>query len=456
MRSLAVAAALLCPAAALGNGRPPLTKGVHFRPGDPHSIYAATTFGLLVSHDDGCSFRWICEQNIGYGGTFDPKYRIAADGTIFATTFTGLRVSRDGGCSFTTATADRPAGDPGRIAGIWIDAIDIGPTGEVWVATAESGKPNNIYRSTDAGVTFEPRGMLSQAIWWKSIAIAPARAQRIYATGYQVAGVSADGGQLPPTTHFEISDDGGEHWAESPLAGVRFGLTPLVYALGVDRTSPDVVFMASQAANPPSGDRLYRSSDGGQTWTEVLATAGPILDLAIAPTGTAWLATLGGGSFVSSDHGATFSPMSGAPQLACVGQTEGGALLGCSANWEPDYKAIARSTDGVLWDKLFRFVELAGPLACPAGTPEADTCAAAWPNVQQQFGATGPTACGGTPGGEGAPVLADAAGAAASEPPAPKKGAGCCDAGDGSAGELAALALCASVCAAATLRRRRR
>src|SRR4051812_15404808 len=87
-----------------GNGRPPLTTGVHFRPGDPHSLYVATTFGLLISHDDGCTFRWVCETNIGYGGIFDPLYEVTADGSIFATTFTGLRVSRDGGCSFTTVT----------------------------------------------------------------------------------------------------------------------------------------------------------------------------------------------------------------------------------------------------------------------------------------------------------------------------------------------------------------
>src|SRR5678816_4665147 len=98
MRSVAVVAACLVPVVALANGRPPITNGVKFRPGDNHSLYVATTFGLLVSHDDGCSFRWVCEQNIGYGGTFDPQYRIATDGAIFATTFTGLRVSRDGGC----------------------------------------------------------------------------------------------------------------------------------------------------------------------------------------------------------------------------------------------------------------------------------------------------------------------------------------------------------------------
>src|SRR5689334_2335726 len=92
--ALAALAALRAPAAH-ANGRPPVTNGVFFRPGDNDTIFVRTTFGLLVSHDNGCSFRWTCEQNIGYGGMFDPKYAVAADGTLFATTFTGLRISRD-------------------------------------------------------------------------------------------------------------------------------------------------------------------------------------------------------------------------------------------------------------------------------------------------------------------------------------------------------------------------
>jgi hypothetical protein len=449
MRSLVVMAALLGPAVALASGRPPLTNGVHFRPGDP-SLYVATTFGLLISHDDGCSFRWICEQNLGYGGTFDPKYRIAADGTIFATTFSGLRVSRDGGCSFTTATSDQPVNAAGRIAETWIDAIDIGPTGEVWVATADSGRPNNLYRSTDNGRSFEPRGLLSQAIWWKSIAIAPSRAPRIYATGYQVAGTRPGGGQMPPTAHFEISDDDGAHWIASPLAGVRFGSTPLVYAVGVDHKDPGVVFMASAGANPPSGDRLYRSTDGGMAWTEVLATTGPIRDLAIGHASTILVATLGGGSFQSSDGGAAFTPMAHAPQLACVGQRADGEIYGCGANWQPDNQAITKSTDGTTWDKVFRFVELAGPVECPAGTPQHDTCGGQWPALQQQFGATGPpAACPAPPPPDHAPA-----------PPVPdraplrKKPGGCCDAGRASAGELGTMGLLAAVCAHALRRRR--
>lgn len=413
----ALAALLLSTATASANGRAPATNGVFFAPSDPHAIWVRTTFGLLVSHDDGCTFNWLCEQNVGYGGQFDPKYAIATDGAIFASTFTGLRVSRDGGCTFTTATADKPAGDPGRIADLWIDALEIGPSGEVWAATAESGKPNDVYRSTDNGVTFAPTGMQSPTIWWKSVRVAPSDATRVYITGYQVAGTLADGGQMPPTAHFVVSTDDGAHWTESALAGVAYGSTPLVNVLGVQPDAPDHALVVSLGANPPSGDLLYRTTDGGTTFTQVLSTTDPIRDVVYRDAATVVVATQAGGSFSSADGGATFAPMTNPPQLACLGQ-KAGVLYGCGANWDPDHKAVARSADATTWDKVFRFVELAGPLACPAGTPEHDVCAPLWPALQQQFGATGST-CGVAPGD---PVP--------DTTPAVKR-SGCCDAGEG-------------------------
>jgi len=441
MRWLA-AAAVLCPVVALAGGRAPLTRGVQFRPGDDRSLYVATTFGLLISRDDGCSFRWVCDQNLGYGGAFDPAYRIARDGTIFATTYTGLRVSRDGGCSFATATGDRPPGDPGRIAGAWIDAIDIAPTGDVWIATANSGRPNDVYRSTDNGATFAPSGLASPAIWWKSVAVAPSRAARIYVSGYQVAGPLPHGGQSPPVTHLEISDDTGAHWRASTLAGVQFGAMPLVRVLGVDPTNPDVVLIASSLASATVGDRLYRSSDAGATWADVLDTASPILDLAFEPSGGVVVVTQRAGSFRSADRGASFQPLTGAPQLACIGRRGDGAVFGCGADADPDFQAIARTRDGATWRKVLRFSELAGPLDCPAGTAEHDTCGGLWPAVQQQFGATAPSCSAGPALDAPVPVR-----------PAPKpSSAGCCDAGGGSGG-LAAIAL-AALCGGAVRHRR--
>jgi hypothetical protein len=88
--------------------------------------------------------------------------------------------------------------------------------------------------------------------------------------------------------------------------------------------------------------------------------------------------------------------------------------------------AVGRSDDASQWQKIFRFVELAGPLSCPAGTPGREVCdQELWSGIQTQFGANGP-ACGAPP---------------PDTVPPPQPG-GCCDAGDGSpvgAGLLALL-----------------
>ena len=390
------------------NGRAPVTNGVYFRPTDSETIYVRTTFGLLISRDAGCSFRWTCEQNIGYGGTFDPKYAIAADGAIFATTYTGLRVSRDGGCSFTTATAELPAGAPGRIADVWVDALDIGPTGEIWVATAENGKPNDVFRSTDGGATFAPRGVASPDLWWKSLLVAPSDARRVYVSGYQVATPS-------PLARVFTTADGGQNWTEASLAGVQLAASPLVKIAAVDPADPQRVYIVSVGASGTDGDRLYRSADGGASFAPVLATTQPIVDVVIRDATTVLVAG-GEGTYRSGDGGVTFGAAAASPRLACLGKRPDGALIGCAANWDPDFMAVGRSTDAAQWQKIFRFVELAGPVSCPAGTAGHDVCdQELWSGLRAQFGATGPTC--------GAPTDAPV------PDPDPPGSGGCCDAG---------------------------
>jgi len=408
------------------NGRPPQTNGVFFHPTDNHDIFIRTTFGLLISKDDGCSFRWVCEKAIGYGGEFDPKYAVATDGTIFGTTFQGLRVSRDGGCTWTTATSDKTPGDPGNISDLWIDALDIGPDGTVWVATAESARPNDVYSSSDNGVTFTPRGQSSPTIWWKSVKVAKSNASRVYLTGYQVAGTLPDGGQAMPTAHLMRSDDAGASWAELELFGnrrdppnMKFGATPIVLVAAVDPANADNLLLISVGSNATKGDRLYRSTDAGYSFTEVLATSDAIRDAVYAQDGTVYVASTSGG-FVSNDHGASFRAHTGSPQLSCLGQRADGKLVGCGTNWEPDFEAVAVSNDNnTTWSKTFRFVELAGPLACAPGTTSQVMCDSAWPALQQQFGATGPATCGAASDPETPP------------PPPPGDKGGCCNANTG-------------------------
>lgn len=412
----AAALALAAPRSSHANGRPPSSVSVAVR-ADGKEVVVGTTFGVLLSKDGGCSFRWLCEQSLGYGGSFDPKLAIGADGTIYATTFEGLRVSRDGGCTFETATEGKAPTDPGALDGIWVDAIDLAPGGDVWIATAESGRYNDVYRSTDNGRSFEPRGLHSAAIWWKSVKLAPSDPDRIYVTGYQVAGAAPDGGQVPPTAHLRRSDDGGVTWRAMPLTSVAVAATPVVHVMAVDPARADTLYLRSSLAAPPAGDRLYRSTDGGATLTEVLATGEPITGVAVR--GDQVLVGLGaGGAYESKDAGASFTPVGDAPHLACLTSRGDAELWACGTNWDPDFFTLGRSSDGHTWTKVARFSELVGPLECAPGTAQHDTCELAlWPSLREQLGATGSSAT--CPPEEPPP------------PPARPRGAGCCDGGGG-------------------------
>ena len=399
-----------------GNGRPPMTNGIHFHPHDAQSLYVATTFGLLVS-PDGCAFHWLCEDDIGFAGEFDPAYAVTPSGAILATTFHGLRVSRDGGCSFTTAAL--PGGDP---TAVYLDAVEVGPGGEVCVGSSDTAADNAVLCSTDDAVTFAPRGALPATMWYRSIKFAPGDASRIYVTGYQIAGSDADGGQRSPTAHLFRSDDDGLHWTEEPLAGLMYGSVPRIDVMAVSPANEDVVFLRSQGANPPVGDRLYRSVDGGISFAEVLATTDPIADVVARDTATVLVATAQTGSFRSRDGGATFQPLGMA--LACLGQRSDGVLFGCTANYATGM-ALAQSADGDAWHAVLRLQYITGALHCPAGTSEHDTCdAVQWPALAVQLGVTAATCASGPDGGTDG-VRADTG--------APR-GSGCCDAGDASGG----------------------
>jgi BNR/Asp-box repeat len=378
---VAVVLAAMLPRPADANGRYPQSVSVHFQPGNAQRILVGATFGLLISDDDGATWRWTCEQNIGYGGIFDPIYEISAAGTLYATTFDGLSISRDSGCTWKYAST-------GGLEGLWSSDVHINASdGAVWVTTSSGGSPNNVFVSHDDGHTFAAKGLLHDQAWWKSVRSAPSDPNRVYVTGYQVTnGQTDDGGQEQPTPLFYRSDNGGTSWTDMHFS---FEGESQFFLLGVSPKNPDLVF---GRVNGALKDTLLRSDNGGVSWTPVLTFAGDGADISaftIRADGEHVIAgTINFGVKLSDDGGETWHDPPQKPKMACVGERPAdGALFACGANWNPDKMAIGRSSDGgETWTKLMRFIDLDGELTCPAASGHVAKCAGIWQGIACQFG----------------------------------------------------------------------
>jgi photosystem II stability/assembly factor-like uncharacterized protein len=208
-------------------------------------------------------------------------------------------------------------------------AVDPDVPGVVYAATALGG----IYRSTDAGRTWQWRGAVTPSLGlWTEVIVAPNDPQRLYAT--TDPGFQAGAGRV------YTSGDGGGHWQE--LFQHPGGFNAVA-------ASPNGTLLAAG-----EDAEVYRSADGGLTWTLVLdPETGSLHDLQLAFDPLApEIAYVGsfGGLWQSTDSGATWSrigtlpggePVEGVSALAFPGTQPGFlyALMG---------SRLVRSEDGGL------------------------------------------------------------------------------------------------------------
>jgi photosystem II stability/assembly factor-like uncharacterized protein len=366
-------AAALAAGPARANGRYPQTVKVTFRPGDPAEILVPVTFGFVVSLDDGATWRWTCEGNVGYSGIFDPIYAIDTDGAIWVTTTRGLRVSHDGGCNFTTI------GDP--IGDQWVGDVHIATDRTIWVVTSNDGLPNDVFVSHDHGATFVSAGLFDTTYYYKSVRTAPSDPSRVYVSGYRLA----DPAPLPLLLRRDADD---QPWTELPFS---YNDESQLLLLEVSPVDPDVVFMR---INGEDHDELLRSADGGMSWDPKLNFAGDGANLVAftsrSADGLEWLAgTVRYGVKLSSDGGLEWTDAVAAslPRMACAGRRPAdGKLFACGTNWDPDYMALGTTDDGGnTWHRVFRFSQMNDQLDCPADSGHATECGPLWPGIMEQF-----------------------------------------------------------------------
>jgi hypothetical protein len=367
--------------AARGHGAFPQTRSVAFQPGNDQKIWVGTTWGLAYSPDDGASWSFVCEQALGYTGIHDPVYGVTTAGTLFETIYDGLRISRDGGCTWNLAG--------NGLDGLWIADLQVAGDDAVWIATRANAIENDVFVSRDDGTSFAAAGLAQPGVFWKSLRVAPSDPSRLYVSGYRRADVAVD---APRATALLYRSDnatavpGEVVWQQTPWSDGE----SQTLLLGVSRANADQVFVSYDEGRD---DRVFQSDDGGLSWRErfrfVDDDASAFVSSADGRTliiGSTFM-----GAKISRDAGMTWEDLAGAPQMSCAGVRPADEdYFSCGANWEPDQMAFGRSLDLATWTKLFRFVEIAGPLDCPAGTPQHDDCAPDWCQVCQQFGCPDP------------------------------------------------------------------
>lgn len=357
---------------AAANGRPPGTSTITFKRGDDQQIAVGMTFGLLMSSDGGATWHWVCEDAVGYGGMYDPDYAFAADGALYATTFDGVVATRDGGCTFVGTSLGTK----------FSSALALGPTGNLHVAMADD-RDGKVYTSLDGGMTF-PRqpmpGMLKD--WWASIEVAPSDPDRIYLSGYRLVP-----GQPKVHLLFKSSDGGASFEALPPTSIDDFAVMPnsSIEIVGVSPTNPDVVFARVELADNSISDAIYRSDDGGTSWTLLVEKRDSIAFL-VRKNGDLVLATEqvdpanGLGAFVSTNNGASWTPLPGPPHISCLAENAAGEVWACTQNYgmpgvpSDEFGIMKTSGDLATWSGVLQYQAITAPLACASGTTQKDTC----------------------------------------------------------------------------------
>ena len=230
---------------------------------------------------------------------------------------------------------------------------------EYWMGTVGGG----VFKTTDGGNTWVPMTDKYFGGTIGYIAVAPSNPDIVYVGGgeFPVRGNVSHGDGMWKTT------DGGKTWAFLGLADTRH-----ISRVRVHPTNPDLVYVGAQGhVWGPNAERgVFRSKDGGKSWAKILYRndSTGIADLAMDPTNPSvlyagfwqvyrkpWTLESGGkgsGMFKSTDGGDTWSEITRNKGLPAglwgnIGISVSGAnAQRIYANIEAEEGGIFRSDDG--------------------------------------------------------------------------------------------------------------
>ena len=237
----------------------------------------------------------------------------------FGATGGGLWKTTDGGNTWEPVT-------DGKITSESVGSIDVCPTNPdiVYIGTGETQLRGNIqpgdglYKTTDGGRTWTHIG-LREGNAFSRVRVHPTNCEIVF------AGAFGQYGRPNPERGLYRSDDGGTTWRQILKRDDKTGAVDI----SIDVSNPNTIYAALweayrnpwQMSSGGPGSGLFKSTDGGATWTELTRNPGlPARDQVIGKIGVsvspvdanrvyAIVEADSGGVFKSDDGGSTWTRM---------------------------------------------------------------------------------------------------------------------------------------------------
>jgi hypothetical protein len=292
-------------------------KGVAFHPQKKGTMYAGTAgMGFFISTDNGDTFT---ASNSGFAAGWTEKIfaPAGAAGPVFARLNTGL-YRLDGPDTWTEIQAPFGRGDKANLDGVLFDRQSpkrmFAHEGSKWWKSEDGGKAWQEMKVPEPGMRDMMKGKLAGP-GFKGLVQDAADANTFYAGG----SASKDMGGSPVWK----STNGGKKW-DAAGTGINGDVTML------RASAPNTLLAAAR-------DGVYRTADGGKSWT--LIRQGDLKDLA-ADGSNVYVATKKG-LYRSADNGATWNKVAGikADEVEAVVISGGKVFAGT-------FDGVFYSTDG--------------------------------------------------------------------------------------------------------------